>query len=92
MDSLSTEAQKDLKDLGYKVETIPGTRQIRITAPTKDARGALQALIADADAEHGNTLSERVRVWFRVHTRPGRAVFAIAWVGFATWFLVHILN
>ncbi|MFG2956361.1 phage tail tape measure protein [Streptomyces sp. NPDC048291] len=45
VDSLSTEAQKDLKELGYRVETIPGTRQIRITAPTKSARGALQALI-----------------------------------------------
>ncbi|WP_316749241.1 phage tail tape measure protein [Streptomyces herbicida] len=53
VDSLSTEAQKDLKDLGYKVETIPGTRQIRITAPTKDARGALQALIDQLSATPG---------------------------------------
>ncbi|MEU0443809.1 hypothetical protein ABZ202_29455, partial [Streptomyces sp. NPDC006186] len=43
-------------------------------------------------SEDGNTLSERVRAWFRVHTRPGRAVFAVAWTGFATWFLVHILT
>lgn len=45
VDSLSAEAQKDLEDLGFKVETIPGTRQIRITAPTTDARRTLRALI-----------------------------------------------
>ncbi|WP_432033690.1 phage tail tape measure protein [Streptomyces antibioticus] len=45
VDSLSAEAQKDLKDLGFKVETVAGTRQIKITAPTKDARTTLQALI-----------------------------------------------
>lgn len=44
------------------------------------------------DGEDGNTLSERVRAWFRVHTRPGRAAFVIAWTGFATWFLIHILT
>ncbi|CAM5468512.1 hypothetical protein SAURM35S_09550 [Streptomyces aurantiogriseus] len=54
VDSLSAEAQKDLRDLGFKVETIPGTRQIRITAPTKDARGALQALIDQLSATPGH--------------------------------------
>jgi hypothetical protein len=39
----------------------------------------------------GDTLSERTRAWFRTHKQPGRAVFAAAWLGFATWFFVHIL-
>ncbi|MFI1563853.1 phage tail tape measure protein [Streptomyces sp. NPDC020490] len=47
VDSLSAEARKDLEDLGFKVKTIPGTRQIKITAPTKGTRGALKALIDD---------------------------------------------
>jgi len=33
----------------------------------------------------GDTLSERTRSWFRVHTKPGRAVFTV-------WYLLHILN
>ncbi|MFD3926533.1 phage tail tape measure protein [Streptomyces sp. NPDC058614] len=45
VDSLSAEAQQDLKDLGFTVETVAGTRQIKITAPTKSARSALKALI-----------------------------------------------
>lgn len=40
----------------------------------------------------GDTLSERVRAWFRVRTRRGRLVFAGSWVGFAVWFLFHILR
>lgn len=40
----------------------------------------------------GDTLSERVRVWFRTHTRPGRAAFAVAWIVFSVWFFFHILD
>lgn len=40
----------------------------------------------------GDTLSERFRAWFRVHTKPGRAVFTGVWSGFAVWFLLHILT
>jgi TP901 family phage tail tape measure protein len=47
VDSLSADARKDLQDLDFKVETVAGTRQIRITAPTRAARGALKALIDD---------------------------------------------
>ncbi|MEU8522846.1 hypothetical protein [Streptomyces sp. NBC_01216] len=54
------------------------------------ALGTAYELLALADTKDGNTLSERVRAWFRVHTRPGRAIFAITWTGFAVWFLVHI--
>ncbi|MCT9090577.1 hypothetical protein N4G70_17190 [Streptomyces sp. ASQP_92] len=56
------------------------------------AVGALVELWALRNAQPGDTLSERVRVWFRTHTRPGRAAFAVAWLGFSAWFLVHILS
>ncbi|MDH2389397.1 phage tail tape measure protein [Streptomyces sp. HNM0663] len=45
VDSLSEQAQKDLEELGFTIETVAGTRQIKITAPTKSARDALKALI-----------------------------------------------
>jgi len=44
-----------------------------------------------ADKDEGDTLSEHVRKWFATHTRPGRLAFAAVWLGFAGWFLVHIL-
>jgi hypothetical protein len=40
----------------------------------------------------GDTLSERVRVWFRTNTRPGKAAFVIAWLGLTAWFIPHIVN
>ncbi|QKW31410.1 phage tail tape measure protein (plasmid) [Streptomyces seoulensis] len=46
VNSLSTEAKKDLEDLGYKIELIPGTREYKITAPTKDARTQLDLLVS----------------------------------------------
>ncbi|MEU5093712.1 hypothetical protein [Streptomyces sp. NPDC020996] len=54
--------------------------------------GLAYELFTMVDSEGGNTVSERVRARFRVHTRPGRAAFAMAWTGFAVWFLVHILT
>lgn len=56
------------------------------------AVGALVEVWALVNRTDGDTLSERTRAWFRVHTRSGRAVFAVAWVAFAGWFLVHILG
>ncbi|MBW1598041.1 hypothetical protein [Streptomyces sp. JJ38] len=53
--------------------------------------GLVYEFLALRSTRRGDTLSERVRAWFRVHTRPGRALFAVAWTGFAVWFLVHIL-
>lgn len=44
------------------------------------------------NVQSGDALSERVRAWFHVHTRPGRALFALTWTGFAAWFLVHIIG
>lgn len=40
----------------------------------------------------GDTLSERIRTWFRTRTKTGRAVFTLSWVSFSAWFLVHILG
>jgi hypothetical protein len=39
----------------------------------------------------GDTLSERIRVWFRTNTRPGKAAFVLAWLGLTAWFIPHIL-
>lgn len=39
----------------------------------------------------GDTLSERIRAWFRVDTRIGKVVFTGGWLAFATWFLVHVI-
>lgn len=40
----------------------------------------------------GDTFSEHTRRWFATHTKPGRVAFAFVWVGFAGWYLVHILR
>ncbi|MFF4409796.1 phage tail tape measure protein [Streptomyces sp. NPDC001404] len=45
VDALGEGAQKELKQLGYQIELIPGTRQYKITAPTLEARKQLDALI-----------------------------------------------
>lgn len=40
----------------------------------------------------GDTLSEHLRKWFRVDTRPGRTAWLVTFGGFAAWFFVHIFN
>lgn len=40
----------------------------------------------------GDTISEATRRLFRVRTRAGKIVFASAWIGFASWYLVHIVT
>lgn len=39
-----------------------------------------------------DTLSEHLRQWFSVHTKPGRTAFLVVFAGFAAWFAVHILT
>lgn len=56
------------------------------------AAGAVVEAVALRNGRQGDTLSERTRVWFRVRTPAGRAVFAVAWVSFAVWYLVHVLG
>lgn len=51
----------------------------------------------EAHALHGklddDTLSAFTRRSFRTRThRVGRAAFAVSWVGFSTWYLIHILR
>lgn len=52
---------------------------------------AVAEAIGLASRRDGDTLSERVRVWFRTKSRAGHVGFLIAWTVFAIWFLVHIL-
>lgn len=54
--------------------------------------GAVVEGLALWNTRPGDTLSERTRSWFRVNTRAGRVMFVVVWVGFAAWFLVHILG
>ncbi|MGW1160356.1 phage tail tape measure protein [Streptomyces sp. NPDC002519] len=44
--ALTQEAVTDLEKIGFKVKTLPGGRQMEITAPTDKAAAALDALIA----------------------------------------------
>ncbi|MFL4947476.1 phage tail tape measure protein [Streptomyces sp. MMS24-I31] len=44
--ALTAEAKKDIEQVGFKVKTLPGGRQMEITAPTDKAAAALNALIA----------------------------------------------
>lgn len=42
--------------------------------------------------ELGDTLSERLRVWFRTNTTGGKVVFVVSWLALTAWFVPHILN
>lgn len=55
------------------------------------AVGAAFELWALVNHRQGDTLSERTRIWWRTHTRPGRALFLAAWSVFAVWFAFHIV-
>ncbi|MFE7111755.1 phage tail tape measure protein [Streptomyces sp. NPDC057575] len=57
VDALGDEAKKELEDIGYKIELIPGTREYKITAPTKAARADLDLLIAKLGQTNGKTLT-----------------------------------
>jgi hypothetical protein len=47
----------------------------------------MRAIRTEAD---GDTLSEITRAAFKVHTKPGRVIFTVTWLGFSAWFLEHI--
>ncbi|WP_128375146.1 hypothetical protein [Streptomyces cavernae] len=53
--------------------------------------GLAAELFTLVDSEDGNTRSERFRAWLRLHSRPGRALFAVAWTSLAVCFLLRIL-
>ncbi|MBO9523408.1 MAG: hypothetical protein J7518_17910 [Nocardioidaceae bacterium] len=55
--------------------------------------GTLVVIDAALDRRHdGSTLSECTRMIYRTDTALGRYAFLASWVGFATWFPVHILR
>jgi TP901 family phage tail tape measure protein len=56
VDALGEDAKKELEDIGYKIELIPGTREYKITAPTKAARAELDALIQKMSSVNGKTI------------------------------------
>ncbi|MFC8207932.1 phage tail tape measure protein [[Kitasatospora] papulosa] len=57
VDALGAEAKKELEDIGYQITLIPGTREYKITAPTKAARDELDLLITKLGQTNGKTLS-----------------------------------
>jgi hypothetical protein len=56
VEALGEDAKKDLEEIGYKIELIPGTREYKITAPTAGARKELDLLINKLAATNGKTL------------------------------------
>lgn len=57
VDVLSGEAKKQLEDLGYKIELIPGTREYKVTAPTQGARDQLDLLIQKLSGVKGKNVT-----------------------------------
>ncbi|GAA2770232.1 phage tail tape measure protein [Streptomyces showdoensis] len=56
VDALGADAKRELEEIGYQIELIPGTREYKITAPTAQARGQLDLLIEKLAATDGKTL------------------------------------
>jgi hypothetical protein len=55
--------------------------------------GVIAETIALRNKHTEDTLSERTRAWFRVrNSKVGRTTFTVGWIGFAIWFLLHILE
>lgn len=54
------------------------------------ALGAAVEVWALRNGKRGDTLSERVRRWFRVDTTWGIFAFTLVWASFSLWFLRHI--
>ncbi|MFF2731773.1 phage tail tape measure protein [Streptomyces sp. NPDC058008] len=61
VEALGTEAKKELEDIGYKIQLIPGTREYKITAPTKAARAELDLLITKMGETNGKTVTVDAR-------------------------------
>lgn len=53
---------------------------------------AIVETVAVANDKKNDTLSEHLRLWFRVDTRIGRTIFLCLFAAFAVWFGVHILT
>jgi TP901 family phage tail tape measure protein len=80
--ALTAEAVKDIESVGFKVRTLPGGRQMEITAPTGKAAAALDALIAKkipgksvaVTALTGQALSDLEAVQRKVASTKGKTV------------------
>lgn len=93
VDALSGDAKKKLEDLGYKIKLIPGTREYKVTASTKDARGKLDSLISQmsnvkgknvkVSAETKSAISQLEEVKKKVATTKGRTITMGALTGTA---------
>lgn len=42
--------------------------------------------------QYDRTASRTTRRWFRTQHPVGKAVFAVGWLGFASWFAWHIVK
>ncbi|KIZ16828.1 hypothetical protein SNA_17670 [Streptomyces natalensis ATCC 27448] len=89
--ALTAEAVKDIESVGFKVKTLPGGRQMEITAPTGKAAAALDALIAKrlpsktvkVDAETASAIRELNQVQQKVRDTHGKSFTMTALTGTA---------
>lgn len=85
VDALGADAKKELEDIGYKIELIPGTREYKITAPTKAARDQLDLLIGEmakvpdskgvtVDAKTAVAIGELEQVQNKIKATKGKTI------------------
>ncbi|MFJ4738701.1 phage tail tape measure protein [Streptomyces sp. NPDC088775] len=80
--ALTDDATKQLTDLGFKIRTLPGGRQVEITAPTKKAAAALDELVrkklpgkkVEVAAVTGKALADVEAVQRKVASTKGKTV------------------
>jgi hypothetical protein len=89
--ALTAEAKKDIESVGFKVKTLPGGRQMEITAPTGKAAAALDALIAKrlpsktvgVNALTASAIAELNKVQAKVRSTKGKSITVSALTGAA---------
>lgn len=89
--ALTAEAKADIESVGFKVKTLPGGRQMEITAPTGKAAAALDALIAKklppkalgVDAQTASAMAALEAVRRKVAGTKGKSVTIGALTGAA---------
>jgi TP901 family phage tail tape measure protein len=89
--ALTADAKKDIESVGFKVKTLPGGRQMEITAPTGKAAAALDALIAKrlpsktvgVNALTASAIAELNRVQAKVRSTKGKSITVSALTGAA---------
>lgn len=80
--ALTSEAKTDLEALGFKIKTLPGGRQMEITAPTAKANAGLDALIArklpaktlGVSARTQGAMADLTAVQGKVRTTKGKTI------------------